>query len=269
MNKYTSEFTWELLFYIPYVFYRVNNGEQFLTECSKDTDCFYFFKNNHRGNLDRIQNDSQLHKLCSIQNISFNSKYNHSLNPRYFNFPNYKKHFSSFTEISFQKPLIVINNKSNSEWGLKTIQNRIELNELEFLIDKFSEKYQIVYFRPVPKKHVSDDAPEIFWEEKKYLKNKYGNMIILDEELIVKYPHLTYNELQLVAHSKSEKFISIGGGNAILCSLFSGENVIITKCAIGVKRQIWHSNSFLKKISNTKIYGSHNLEDLIQATQGW
>ena len=94
-------------------------------------------------------------------------------------------------------------------------------------------------------------------------------MIILDEELIVKYPHLTYNELQLVAHSKSEKFISIGGGNAILCSLFSGENVIITKCAIGVKRQIWHSNSFLKKISNTKIYGSHNLEDLIQATQGW
>jgi hypothetical protein len=269
MDSYTSEFTWELLFYLPYVFHRSSTGEEFKTKGAKDTKCFYFFKNQHEENLDRIQNDNQLNKICNIQNVSFSSKYDFFLNPKFFTFPDFKTYYSSFNEIGFDKPIIIINNKSNSEWGLKEIQNRIELNEISFIVDNFSDRYQILYFRPIPNVDISDDTPVIEWDEKSILKKKYGNKVILDNDLLQKFPHLSYNKLQLIAYSKSNKNISIGGGNAIISSLFGNENIIITKCEIGKSRKIWHTDSFLKKISNSKIYGCHDLNDLIKITRGW
>ena len=80
---------------------------------------------------------------------------------------------------------------------------------------------------------------------------------------------ISFNEAQCLIRAQGEIHISSAGGNAILGSYFGGKNIIIGRSNAGdgageyfEKRKVWHSDSWLKFLSNAEILSIDlNLKD--------
>ena len=76
-----------------------------------------------------------------------------------------------------------------------------------------------------------------------------------------------FNEAQCVILANSNKHISVSGGTAVLSSLFKGDNIIYTsdiELNRNLERGVWKTDSWLKRLSGSKIYGITNYTDLMQ-----
>ena len=85
---------------------------------------------------------------------------------------------------------------------------------------------------------------------------------VYTDKFLEKQWGLDFNTTQLICHSLSEKHFSVAGGNAVLASLFGGTNFIFGNSPEGKSRLVCHTNSYLSKISNTKIIGIEKTKDL-------
>ena len=211
--------------------------------------------------------------------------YDHDYKMEQVKFPNFKEHFSKMAiennidEAFLEKPLCVINNKSTEEQGeMNRALNRIEKDKLKFICDTFGDTHTVVYFRAEFNKktssnesdknifkgkhsergYVVDDAFQIEWDEKEWLKEKYPD-VILDNDLLDKFKNFNYNEIQCMIHSLSETHFSVPGGTAVLASYFGGTNIIIGEFV--TSRGIWKNDSHLKLISGSNIIGLTGREE--------
>ncbi len=254
--KCCSELTWMLLSYVPRAYEMHLSGRLSGSSAFRGSKPFFFFSNNHVEHDEEVRYDDS-HDI-----------YNHDWkHPGVF--PRYKDHYQSRSPLTFGKPLLIINNKYTVEWK-RPPSNFIDVETLKIIIEKFYEKYQLIYLRPIGKEdgywNDSQDIPPFNDYE---ILTDYPNVITMFN-LMQEYTGISYNEMQMFLFSNCDKFISVAGGASVLCSFFGGTNIIYRNGATKADdRKIWHTDSHLKTLNNSKIIGVNNFDSLIKEVEVW
>ena len=197
--------------------------------------------------------------------------------------------------LKFKKPTVVINNKCASDGSTKNIFNiakKFNLkNDLEQILsleekscvnyysipmlsrifDLLSNKYQILYIRPIStnKKYVKDNSKEIPFNDFEFIEDNYPQVYtikkFLEDPLC---PTNNFTLAQFMFEATSDKHLSTIGGNCKISSYFGGDVIIYQwdGWKLGSprgKRPIFDSNSWLKKLSNANIIGMHNYNTIL------
>jgi hypothetical protein len=247
------EFGYEMQLVIPYAYYLYkNNLLNKTTSCIMTKELYYFSKNHEEKYTNRKYNIPNVpNKTPHVKNLDYNEYIP----------PPYKSIYNNNYFI-YDKPLLIIHNKYNKEWGKPPI-NYINKKTLANIFDLCGNKYTIIYLRPINKNIVNDNS-NIYDLNEHDLLNSYniidGNKLY--EENKEKYKLNNFNHFQLLIHSNCNNFISVKGGNCVLASYFGGTNIIYAK--IGGELINNSYNGHYKKYSNCNILHSNNYTEFIQ-----
>ena len=245
-----NEFTWDMVRALPTCYYlEVNKIEYTLSHKPNLSSLYYFVKNKQEVNKFSPHNP---HDTYSLQG------------PHLQNWlpPPIKKDFQGI--LNFQKPTLVINNKYSKEWQ-RSPKNFIDIETLDCIFSKFKDQYQILYIRPKQEKskdYYHDENEVLEFNDYQFIKENHPEVTTI-YDLLDKNNDLNFNTMQFAMHATSDKHISVSGGNACLSAYFGGHLIIYdVGCNDGSIRGIWKSNSWLSKLSGSKITGIHSREDL-------
>jgi hypothetical protein len=257
VNSNCPEFGYELLSAVPYAYNLHLKGELKDTISGFDTSCLYFFSPNHVEN-DCKRSWDNMNKLWSTNfpNIHIHRK---DLDWDLFTPPPLKEFYKS-SKIEFEKETVVIFNRYNYEWGRPPI-NYLDLPTLEKLFTMLEDKYQVVYINIKGHKKYYDGVDPLELGDDEVLKNH--PKVISINDLINKYPDLSYNEIQVRVFANCEKYISSNGGQLILSAYFGGENIIFSKECRELNPEV---NSFYRwyyKLGGGVFQHVNNYNDLI------
>ena len=252
-TNYDGEFGYELQLVIPYAYYLHKNKLLSKTTSSLMTKEFYYFSKNHEEKYKtrRFVKPNTPNKTPHVKELNYD-KYTP---------PPYKSTYKNEYFV-YDKPLLIIHNKFNMEWGKPPI-NFINEETLNEIFKLYNDKYTIIYLRPQSKNIVTDNSNEYNLNEKHLLKLHNiidGNKLY--EESKEKYNINNFNHFQLLIHANCDNFISVQGGNAVLASYFGGKNVIFAKR--GQELGSCSYEGHYKKYSNCKISHSNNYDDFIK-----
>ena len=168
-------------------------------------------------------------------------------------------------EFVFEKPILILCNKYNSEWGFPPI-TFLDKPCLERIFTMLSDKYQIIYCRPENKEVVDDCSTVYSLEEHDWIREKFEDVLLI-QDLHKKYHHYSFNELQLKVFANADRFISIQGGYSILASYFKGINLIYgaqTKHRTADEIKYNAYKRWYHKFSGSKILYSPTYEDIFE-----
>lgn len=219
-TRFEGEFGHECLSVIPYAYALSVKGILKKTVSFQDTGSLYYFSGHHEElDLKRMpeKNTSPLPVL----------KPNHSdVKGLQWEPPPYKTVYQG-ANFGFQKPPLIISNKYNSEWDHAPV-NYFDLDMLENMIEILRDHYQIIYNRYT----VEDDNSKVFeLGDFDFIRMKFKDVLFMND-LSVRFPEWSINELQLRVYAECENFISVQGGASILCSYFGGKNLIYARKGI-------------------------------------
>tara|TARA_A100001515_G_scaffold63397_1_gene50224 strand:+ start:264 stop:1163 length:900 start_codon:yes stop_codon:yes gene_type:complete len=282
--SFSGEFSWEILFAVPHAYKSHLNGKLLSTCSFEGAEPFYYFSDNHK-----VRNGRRTCGFFMTPNIKVETKrtkpigsgsdydliYTHDLDISNMVFPPYKNYYSSIAKnkkIKFDNPLLVINNKSLKQERKLTYLDRIELEELTAIVESHSD-HDIVYIRSASdepasglgwgiKGAIADRGQPYIPFADKELMRKFSN-VYTDNQLMQEWS-VDFNTMQLIAHSLSDKHISVAGGNAILASYFGGINVIVSKHPKTINRKVFSTDSYLKNINGSKIIGATNTSEMLK-----
>jgi ribosome-binding ATPase YchF (GTP1/OBG family) len=160
--------------------------------------------------------------------------------------PDYKSYYKN-DEFIFDKPILIVANKYLKDpWANNKIMNNINLNTLEWIFDNYKENYEIIYNR----------------------MSKENNLTFQDRELCKKYNikmleniiKTSYNITQVKLYANAKKFISVQGGQAVLCSYFGGTNIILSQTGKDVKHKDFYKT--YPRLSGAKIIWEKEIKEL-------
>jgi hypothetical protein len=123
------------------------------------------------------------------------------------------------------------------------------------------DKYQVIYINIKGHKKYYDGVDPLELGDDEVLKNH--PKVISINDLINKYPDLSYNEIQVRVFANCEKYISSNGGQLILSAYFGGENIIFSKECRELNPEV---NSFYRwyyKLGGGVFQHVNNYNDLI------
>ena len=247
------EFGYELQLVIPYAYYLFTKDKLIKTTSSIMTKELYFFSKNH----------VEKHKVRShnFPKVPNKTPHVYELNYNEYLPPPYKSIFKN-TIFVRDKPLLIIHNKYNQEWGKPPI-NFIDKNTLEKIFNYCCNNYTIIYLRPKSKNICSDNSK--LYELNEYdLLDKYnifdGNKLYEQSKQL--YDINNFNHFQLLIHANCDKFISVQGGNSVLASYFGGTNIIFAKAGSELKCNAY--NGHYKKYSNCNVLHTNNYDNLFE-----
>lgn len=253
--EYFGEFSPELKFVIPYAYWHFKNGTLKATASTKNTKELYFFSENHiEVEQNRAWNDFK-YDTTIPNSEDHNLRYNYD---KWLPVP-YKKFFQS-GYFEFEKPLLIIGNKYNIEWGEEPI-NFLD-NRTILLIYKFlNEKYQIIYNRPVGDL-ITHDESEIKLHDDFLFIGKNCPEIIDANKLYHQKRHYfnNFNHFQLSLYASCDKFVSVHGGGATLASYFGGVNIIYS--VKGHELFFNEFKTFYSKLSGASIFHVQTYEEI-------
>lgn len=244
------EFGYELALVLPYIYYIHVSGKLNSTISSKNTKELYYFSEKHVEKYD-IRKFKRIDKLpnTTLSQDTFN--YEEYLPPPY------KKVFKN-EEFIFEKPLLIIQNKYNTEWGGPPI-NFIDVNTLSKIFELCHNRYTIVYNRPKSKNIINDNSLHLDLDELNILK-KYD--IIDANDLYERYEcKYNFNHFQLLLHANCDHFISVQGGTSAFCCYFGGTNIIFGRRGPEIEYGLYQS--LFKKLSGSEIFHTDNYSSLI------
>ena len=246
-----NEFTWDMVRALPRVQAQLDKGESVTVECKPGLETLYKQFTNSVIVVDRFEE------------LNDTSTYNHSRPPftlADWSPPNLKDRWKDY--LKYDKPVIVIQNKYTKEWGGGP-HNYFPIEFLDALFNKFKQTHQIIYIRPIPnlKDYFVDDNEMVPFLDYELIEEKHPEVITI-QEVLASHPELDYNSAQFAIHATSNKHISTSGGNACISAYFGGDLFIYDRYCPGGLRGIWQTNSWLKDISGSKVYGYSNLEEL-------
>lgn len=247
------EFGYELQLVLPYAYYlHKKNLLNKTISCFMTKELYYFSKNHEEKYKKRRHNHP---------NVPNNSPHIKELNYNEYIPPPYKTIYKN-NYFVYDKPLLIIHNKYNEEWGEQPI-NFIDKNTLNEIFNLLCNKYTIIYIRPQTKNIIEDNSNIYDLEENDLLKLYNiieGNKLY--EETKEKYNINNFNHFQLLIHANCNKFISVQGGNSVLASYFGGTNIIYAKK--GSELRWGEYNGHYKKYSNCNILHSNNYPKFIE-----
>ncbi|KAA0993783.1 hypothetical protein [Dyadobacter aurulentus] len=220
--SFQGEFAPELQFVLPFAYWHFKNGTLKTTSSSKFTKELYFFTPEHTEEYD-IRTERGNYNF-EMPRILYSQDYDMK---KWLPVP-LKAHYQNNIYV-YEKPILIVANRYNMEWdGPPVSFYSIEL--LEFMFNRLSDKYTIIYNRPRPQ-HITMDNSDIYdLNEYEWLEKNYPDIILMEDLFREnKAGANNFNHLQLIVYANASKFISIHGGTATLASYFGGTNLIFSK----------------------------------------
>jgi len=257
---YHGEFQQELTFVLPFAYWHYLNGTLKKTVSCRDTGVFYFFSPDHEerfGTREWMGWDYSF----DIPNMAHCNTFDYS---KWAAVP-LKKHFSN-TFYRFDKPILIVANKYNTEWSKPPI-NYLDIPILDRIFKGLKNKYQIIYNRPQTH-HIVPDHSEIFnLNEYGWMKEKHPEVLTVQDLFAERPAHVrSYNHLQLMLYANAERFISVHGGTAALASYFGGTNIILSK--EGFEHYFREYETLFPKLSNARIIHAIDEKELVDVALG-
>ncbi|NDK54536.1 hypothetical protein [Pontibacter fetidus] len=254
--EYRQEFQQELIFALPFAYWHFLNGTLKNTISSKFTKELYFFSEGHEEKYEmRIcklpREHYQVPNLYHSKKIYFDKWARVPL----------KQHYANNLFV-FSKPMLVIANKYNTEWGRKPV-NYLSMPVIDEVLARFSNKYQIVYNRPKPDQIVMDNSEVLDMNDFELIKKNYPD-VLLAEDLYVKYRYQfnNYNHFQLMLYANCDRFLSVHGGTAALASYFGGKNIIFSRR--GHEHNYKEFETIFPVLSGAEIYHAKSEKDIFK-----
>ena len=217
VDSNAAEFGYELACVLPYAYHLHTTGElRTTTSATKTNDMYYFSQVHHELYPTRQEG----HPL-NVPNPGINCEH---MNYDKWTPPPYKEHFKGF-DFGITKPLLIIHNKYNQEWG-GSPTNFLDIQILEKIFKLLHNKFQIIYSRPGNSFIVGDRAIVYDLVGESTLCCTYG--VLESSKLFVKFQKdfNNFNHFQLCLHANCDHFISVQGGNSYLASYFGGSNIV-------------------------------------------
>ncbi|TPE43495.1 hypothetical protein [Pontibacter mangrovi] len=247
---YRLEFQQELTFVLPFAYWHHVNGTLQKTISSRYTKELYFFSDNHEEKyetrLDRLPEDSyEIPNMFHCLTMSFDKWARVPL----------KAHYQNDLFV-FEKPLLIIANKYNTEWGNGPV-NFFSVAMLEQIIHKFRHKYQIVYNRPGPNYIVMDNSAILELKEEAFLRKYYPDVLMAEDLYQANRAAVNnYNHFQLMLYANCGRFLSVHGGTAALASYFGGKNIILSRR--GHEHRLKEFKHIFPALSGAEIFHAKN-----------
>ena len=244
-TDFQGEFDQELRYVIPFAYWHYLNGTLKKTISCKNTSDFYFFSDDHEERyLERIWQKS--YENFDVPNMTHSISFSKT---KWASVP-YKKHYANSIFL-YNKPILVIANKYNIEWGESPI-NFLSIKMLDAVIVRLKHKFQIIYNRPLSSQIVSDNSEILDLNEHDWLKRTYPDVILMNDLFVDNQSTVTsFNHLQMLVYANCEHFISVHGGTAALASCFEGTNIILSKR--GIEHALGEYNTIIPALSGATI----------------
>lgn len=285
------EFASELVCIIPYVYWLHTQGKLEKVVTSKDMKPFYYFcdkveeyfdmrtLDNRNSGLEDTPNEWVHHNAESVTGKDYSelteqqqNDVNGVLDYSEWIPPPYTEKYKT-DEFKFEKPVIVVNNNYNIEYG-KPITESLRFFDIKTLYDIFSylteNGYTVVYKRPDNTEFTLDQNEMSTLDSKLSLTADVAGVgIISDYDLCEyfdgnvinmnkmkkDYPHYDYNEFQLKLFSSAEGFVTTNGGGGILCSYFKKPVVMYIPHGKELRANyVTNKDSYLNKLSENNIH---------------
>lgn len=285
------EFASELVCIIPYVYWLHTHGKLEKVVTSKDMKPFYYFcdeveeyfdmrtLDNRNSGLEDTPNEWVHHNAESVTGKDYSelteqqqNDVNGVLDYSEWIPPPYTEKYKT-DEFKFEKPVIVVNNNYNIEYG-KPITESLRFFDIKTLYDIFSylteNGYTVVYKRPDNTEFTLDQNEMSTLDSKLLLTADVAGVgIISDYDLCEyfdgnvinmnkmkkDYPQYDYNEFQLKLFSSAEGFVTTNGGGGILCSYFKKPVVMYIPHGKELRTNyVTNKDSYLNKLSENNIH---------------
>ena len=251
--KEFNEFTWDMVRALPLCYYYHFNKIDYQLEHKPNLSNLYYF----------VKNKKEVNKFNEINpDETYTQK-----GPRFIKEnwlpPPIKKDFEGV--LNFKKPTLIVNNKYAKEWN-RPPKNFLNIEILDYIFSQYKDKYQILYIRPLDinsKDYYVDQNQILKFNDYELIKEKHSEVTTV-YDIIDSHTDLNFNTAQFAIHATSNKHISVSGGNACLASYFGGDLIIydVGTQHPGKSRPIWKSDSWLKKLSGSKIVSVDSNEKL-------
>lgn len=243
--SFQGEFDQELRYVIPFAYWHYLNGTLKKTISSHNTRDFYFFSPDHEERFQkRIWELS--YNNYEVPNMTHSASFSYS---KWAHVP-FKSQYRNET-FTYHKPILIIANKYNIEWDASPI-NYISLEVLDQIIKKYTNKYQIIYNRPLSNQIVTDNSEINDLGDHEWLKTNHPEVLLFNDlyEENKKGVH-NFNHLQLMVYANSDHFISVHGGTGAFASYFGGTNIILSKK--GVEHELNEFSTIIPQLSGARI----------------
>lgn len=248
VDTHAPEFGYELILIVPFVYKHYLNNDKVTVITNQGMRCFYYF----------LPEDCVIEKYAK-RTEKTNNFYGDIHAPTLKNeiFPDYKSHFKNKKlKNSFEKDVLIVNNKYNTEWGSRPV-NFLDLNTLSEIFKILSPHFCLIYNRPRGDKISKDNSILHDLGDYDLISRNFPNVIDINEL----QENYSFNELQLILGSKSIGKISVQGGGSILSSFTGGFNYIYAIKGGEVQHNTF--NLWYNKFSNSKIRTYSKYETLI------
>lgn len=220
--SFDGEFAPELQFALPFAYWHYKNGTLLKTSAAKYTSEMYFFSPDHEEKFEVRTNEGNYN--YEIPRILYSHDYDMA---KWEPVP-LKEHYQNNVYV-YEKPILMIANRYNMEWGGPPI-SFYDIETLDFIISNLKSKYTIIYNRPRPQNITMDNSDIYDMDEYDWIRKTHSEVILMEDLFTEnKAGARSFNHLQLLVYANAEKFISIHGGTATLASYFGGTNLIFSK----------------------------------------
>ena len=253
--QYNGEFQQELLFVLPFAYWHYKNGTLKKTIAAKNTSSLYFFSPDHEEVFEK-RNWKEILRT-DFPNNAHCLKFNFG---KWLPVP-FKEIYENNIFI-YPKPILVIANRYNTEWQ-NELFSFFDLPVLERLFNLLTEKYQVLYNRPLAHQIVNDVSEVLDLNEHEWIRKKFFGKVILMEDLFEanKETIADFNRFQLMVYANSKGFISVHGGTATLASCFGGINIIYS--VKGHEHYFKEFETIFPKLSGASIYHAKTGDELL------
>lgn len=219
---YNGEFGQELLFVLPFAYWHYQNGTLKKTVSTKYTKELYFFSPEHEERFDTRTTEG---------NYNFETPrilYSHDYNMSKWSPVPFKTTYQNDVYV-FNKPILVIANRYNTEWDGPPV-SFFSIPLLDSMFKRLKQKYTIIYNRPRPQNITMDNSDIHDLDEYDWIRQEHPEVVMMEDLYKEnKGGARNYNHLQLMVYANAERFISVHGGTATLASYFGGINLILSK----------------------------------------
>ena len=271
--KNNAEFGVELALAVPYAYWLHKNNKLESVITSKGMKPFYYFCDDVREEFQQRTIDNAEAGLNDLPN-----NWIHGINPleepgvldySKWTPPPYKQHYKN-DEIIFDKPIVFISNKYNLEHGQEPY-GYFDIECLNKIFTYLTDKGYVVVYKRVSNResHFTIDQNEMnsislgYHDIKAnvegigvmtdYDLTKYYTDVHLFDDIVEKYNHYTYNEVQLKLMANVDKFITVCGGNSILSSFFGKTVISYVHKGKELRKNYFGKNSYIQKLSDTNV----------------
>lgn len=261
VTDYHGEFDQELRYVLPFAYWHHCNGTLKQTISCTNTKEFYYFSPDHQESYPKRVWQAG-YDYYDVPNMTHSPTFDFS---KWKRVP-FKNHYRNEL-FRYEKPLLVIANKYNSEWDGPP-RNFLDIPTLDRIIRQCKATHQIVYNRPLSSQIVLDNSEIMDLGEHAWIRENHPEVLLMND-LHEQYRGQvnSFNHLQLLVYANCDRFISMHGGTAALASYFEGTNIILSRPGGGMEHHFDEYKTIFPALSGSTILHAKTPEEVIDLVE--